>query len=51
LRAHLLEDGRIRERVITVSELSEGGACYLINSLRGFHPISIAYKSVGSVPS
>ena len=51
LRAQLLDEGRIRERVITVSELSEGAPCYLINSVRGFHPVSIAYRSVRSVPS
>ena len=51
LRAHLLDEGRIRERVITVQELVDGGDCFLINSVRGFHPISIAYKSVLSVPS
>jgi para-aminobenzoate synthetase/4-amino-4-deoxychorismate lyase len=51
LRAHLLDEGRIREKVIRVQDLIDAPACYLINSVRGFHPVSIAYRSVSSVPS
>ena len=46
LRAHLLEEGRIREKVITLQDVIAPHACYLLNSVRGFHPVSIAYKSV-----
>ena len=41
LRAHLLEEGRIREDTITVDEMLNADACYLINSVRGFHPVSL----------
>jgi para-aminobenzoate synthetase/4-amino-4-deoxychorismate lyase len=51
LRAHLIDEGRIREKVITVQEMIEATGCYLLNSVRGFHPVSIAYKSVISCPS
>ena len=51
LRAHLLDEGRIREKVIPVQEMIDAPACYLLNSVRGFHPVSIAYRSVSSVPS
>ncbi|MEO5739226.1 MAG: aminodeoxychorismate synthase component I [Vicinamibacterales bacterium] len=51
LRAHLLDEGRIREKVIPVHELTDATSCYLLNSVRGFHPVSIAYRSVGTVPS
>lgn len=51
LRAHLLDDMQIRERVITVQQMSEASHCYLLNSVRGVHPVSIAYRSVISCPS
>jgi para-aminobenzoate synthetase/4-amino-4-deoxychorismate lyase len=51
LRAHLLDEGRIREKVITVQDVVDAAGCYLLNSVRGFHPVSIAYKYVISVPS
>jgi para-aminobenzoate synthetase/4-amino-4-deoxychorismate lyase len=51
LRAHLLDEGKIREKVITVQELSTGSPCYLLNSVRGFHPVMVAYTSVISCPS
>jgi para-aminobenzoate synthetase/4-amino-4-deoxychorismate lyase len=51
LRAHLLDEGKIREKVITVQELSAGNQCYLLNSVRGFHPVMVAYTSVISCPS
>jgi para-aminobenzoate synthetase / 4-amino-4-deoxychorismate lyase len=51
LRAHLLDEGRIQEKVIRVGELIGAPVCYLLNSVRGFHPVSIAYRSVSSVPS
>ena len=46
LRAHLLEEHKIREAVITVQQLSDASKCYLLNSVRGFHPVSVAYRSV-----
>ena len=51
LRAHLLDEKRIREEVITVQQLADAQECYLLNSVRGFHPVSIAYKSVISCSS
>ncbi len=51
LRAHLLDEGKIRENVITLQEVAGGAHCYLLNSVRGIHPAAIAYKSVLSVPS
>ena len=48
LRAHLLHEGKIREEVITVSALMDASGCFLLNSVRGFHPVSIAYKSVST---
>lgn len=39
LRAHLIDEGKIREKVITVQELSSASECYLVNSVRGFHPV------------
>jgi para-aminobenzoate synthetase/4-amino-4-deoxychorismate lyase len=50
LRAHLLEEGKIRERVITPQDMIGASRCYLLNSVRGFHPVSVAYKSVISCP-
>jgi para-aminobenzoate synthetase/4-amino-4-deoxychorismate lyase len=46
LRAHLLDEGKIRESVLTLQDVTDAPQCYLLNSVRGFHPISIAYKSV-----
>jgi len=46
LRAHLIDEGRIRERPITVEEVLHAPQCYLVNSVRGFHPVSLRYKSV-----
>jgi para-aminobenzoate synthetase/4-amino-4-deoxychorismate lyase len=51
LRAHLLDEGKIREKVITVQDLIAGNNCYLLNSVRGFHPVTVAYTSVISCPS
>lgn len=51
LRAHLLDQRKIHEGVITVQELIDAQNCYLLNSVRGFHPISIAYRSVISCSS
>ena len=51
LRGHLLDEGKIREKVITVQELSAGTTCYLLNSVRGFHPATVAYTFVISCPS
>ena len=51
LRAHLLEEGKIREKVITIQEIIDASGCYLVNSVRGFQPVSIDYKSVGPCPT
>jgi para-aminobenzoate synthetase/4-amino-4-deoxychorismate lyase len=51
LRAHLLAEGKIRERVITVQAVREAKQCYLLNSVRGFHPVSVSYSSVISCSS
>jgi len=51
LRAHLLDERKIRENVITVQELRADTKCYLLNSVRGFHPATVAYSSVISCPS
>ncbi|HET9469300.1 MAG TPA: aminodeoxychorismate synthase component I [Vicinamibacterales bacterium] len=51
LRAHLLDEKKIREGVITVQRLSDASRCYLVNSVRGFHPVSVAYRSVIRCPS
>jgi para-aminobenzoate synthetase/4-amino-4-deoxychorismate lyase len=51
LRAHLLDEGKIREQVISVQEMIDAPNCYLLNSVRRFHPASIAYSSVISCPS
>ena len=48
LRAHLLDEGRIREQILTVQDLTGASRYYLLNSVRGFHPVSIDYKTVGS---
>jgi para-aminobenzoate synthetase/4-amino-4-deoxychorismate lyase len=48
LRAHLLDEQKILERVITLQELRTNSACYLLNSVRGFHPVTVAYSSVSS---
>ena len=47
LRAHLLDEGRIREKAITVQEMRRRAEpAILLNSVRGFHPVSVAYRSV-----
>jgi para-aminobenzoate synthetase/4-amino-4-deoxychorismate lyase len=51
LRAHLLEERKIRENVITVQALRADAKCYLLNSVRGFHPVTVSYSSVISCPS
>jgi para-aminobenzoate synthetase / 4-amino-4-deoxychorismate lyase len=51
LRAHLVDDGKIQEAVITLQDIAEGFPCYLLNSVRGFRPANVAYKSVSGVPS
>ena len=51
LRGHLLGEGKIREEVLTLQDVAEASACYLVNSVRGFHPVSVAYKSVSSCPT
>ncbi len=51
LRAHLLAEGKIREKVITVQDVRAMKSCYLLNSVRGFHPVDVAYSSVTSCSS
>ena len=51
LRAHLLDEGKIREKVMTVHDVSATKSCYLLNSVRGFHPVTVAYTSVSSCSS
>jgi len=41
LRAHLLEERKIREETITIDEMLQADARYLMNSVRGFHPVSV----------
>jgi branched-subunit amino acid aminotransferase/4-amino-4-deoxychorismate lyase len=41
-RAHLLEQGRIREGVLTLQDVRQADALYLINSVRGWIPASLA---------
>ena len=45
LRAYLLEERQIRERPITVDEMLQADARYLLNSVRGFHPVSVVTKA------
>ena len=51
LRAHLLDEGKIREKAITIHEVSAMKSCYLLNSVRGFHAVTVAYSSVSSCSS
>ncbi|MCM3879299.1 MAG: aminodeoxychorismate synthase component I, partial [Vicinamibacterales bacterium] len=46
LRGHLIGQGRLRERVLTVDDVLAADAVYLLNSVRGFHPVNLHYKSV-----
>jgi para-aminobenzoate synthetase/4-amino-4-deoxychorismate lyase len=41
LRAHLIDEGKIREQLITVQQMLSASARYLMNSVRGFHPIEL----------
>lgn len=41
LRAHLLEEHKIREETITIDEMLQADARYLMNSVRGCHPVSV----------
>ena len=49
-RAQWLKEGRVGERRIPVEELMTATAIYLVNSVRGMHPISLT-KLVGGVTS
>ena len=51
LRAHLVDEGRIQERVLTLQDVVGAPRCFLLNSVRGFHPVSIDYKTVGPCPA
>jgi para-aminobenzoate synthetase/4-amino-4-deoxychorismate lyase len=52
-RAGMLEQGKIRERVVTVDDLERANGLWLINSVRGMHEISPVSLTVSSarVPS
>jgi len=41
-RAHLLETGDVRERVITVDELLSSPRVFLVNSVRGWMPVRLS---------
>jgi para-aminobenzoate synthetase/4-amino-4-deoxychorismate lyase len=41
LRAHLVDEGKVQEKVITVQEILSASQHYLMNSVRGFHPIHV----------
>jgi para-aminobenzoate synthetase/4-amino-4-deoxychorismate lyase len=45
LRAHLIDEGKIREKVIPVHELLTKSERYLMNSVRGFHPVDVVTDS------
>ena len=50
LRAHLLEEGKnSREGAHPSGRDAVPPRCYLVNSVRGFHPVSVAYRSVSLV--
>jgi len=44
LRAHLLDEGQIREKPITIEEMLQADERYLLNSVRGFHVVSLVTK-------
>jgi para-aminobenzoate synthetase/4-amino-4-deoxychorismate lyase len=46
LRAHLLAEGRLRERTLTVEDVRAADGVFLVNSVRGFHPVTLHYSSV-----
>jgi para-aminobenzoate synthetase/4-amino-4-deoxychorismate lyase len=41
LRAHFLEEGKAVQKPVTIADLRDATACYLMNSVRGFHRISV----------
>jgi para-aminobenzoate synthetase/4-amino-4-deoxychorismate lyase len=41
LRAHLLQQGILVERTITVSDLRRAQRCFLLNSVRGVYPVQL----------
>jgi para-aminobenzoate synthetase/4-amino-4-deoxychorismate lyase len=45
LRAHLLDAQQIREKAIAVDEMLQADARYLLNSVRGFHPVSVVTET------
>ena len=49
-RARLLDEGKIRERRITVEQLIGASRLYLVNSVRGGHAASITNSFVVSHP-
>lgn len=46
LRAQLLAEGRLRERTLYVEDVRAADGFFLVNSIRGFHPVTLHYKSV-----
>jgi para-aminobenzoate synthetase/4-amino-4-deoxychorismate lyase len=49
LRAHLIEEGRLKERVMTREDVRKAEALYLINSVRGCHPVRLNHDPYNSV--
>lgn len=45
LRGHLLDEGRIREGAVTIDMLRAAPPCFLLNSVRGFHPVSVRLQN------
>jgi para-aminobenzoate synthetase/4-amino-4-deoxychorismate lyase len=41
LRAHLLEQRRIREQTLHLDQIGSFSQCWLVNSVRGFHPATV----------
>jgi para-aminobenzoate synthetase/4-amino-4-deoxychorismate lyase len=40
-RAALLAEGKLQERIVTVAEAQQASAVYLLNAVRGIHPVRI----------
>jgi para-aminobenzoate synthetase/4-amino-4-deoxychorismate lyase len=42
LREALIQEGRFVERIISLDELVKSDAIYLVNSVRGMHPVMLS---------
>ncbi len=40
-RAALLAEGRLQERIVTIAEARQASAIYLLNAVRGLHPVRL----------